>query len=103
MVTIYKEGQRVANLCSHQCARALVVRAMGGHWCAQVGLEVGMKFAEVVPQTNPAAQFLRFELSRKTGRKPGDLFQVGREVVLDATVVFRMREGHSAQFSHIPG
>jgi hypothetical protein len=54
---------------------------------AQVSLEVGMKFAEVVPQTDPPAQVPSSELFRKFRRELGDLLQVGCEVVLEASAV----------------
>jgi hypothetical protein len=54
---------------------------------AQISLEVGMKFTEVVPQTDPVAQVPSSELFGKFRRELGDLLQVGREVVLEPTAV----------------
>ena len=87
MMTGDEKRQRVANLCSHHRTRTLVVRPTGGSRCAQVGLEVGMKFAEVVPQTDPKARVPSSELCRKSRRELGDLLQVGCEAVLEATAV----------------
>jgi hypothetical protein len=64
-----------------------VVRAVGSSGRARAGLEVGMKFPEVVPQTDPSAQVPSSELCRKFRRELGDLLQVGCEVVLEATAV----------------
>jgi hypothetical protein len=54
---------------------------------AQVCLEVGMKFADVVPQTDPPAQVSSSELFGKFRGELGDLLQVGCEVLLEATAV----------------
>jgi len=82
-----KQGDHRGALKSRVNTRTLVVRPMGGCRCAQVGLKVGMKFAEVVPPTDPAAQVASSELFRKFRRELGDLLQVGCEVVLEPSAV----------------
>ena len=77
-----------------------MVRTAPGLGIRQIGLKIGVKLSQVVPQPGPMAQVRRSEFRGELRRESGDLLQVGTEVVLDAVHVLRMREGHSPQLLH---